>query len=264
MHKNQISFIIPYYNEEKYLADTLRSLLHQERTPDQIILIDNSSTDSSASIAHSILGASSADIRIKHLYEKRPGKIHALETALPEVDCEYVALGDADTSYPSHYLQRAEELFAKHGDKYLAVMALPVFTNIKKPAEKKRIRQMVRDSKKFPKKCFTGGFGQIFRTKALLKAGGFSYEQWPHCLMDHEIMNRVLKHGRSLYDEKMWCMPSPRREDKRQNVRWNMWERIVYKYSPSFMNDWVFYSFLDKRFQKRGLDQKNLRNQPWN
>jgi len=48
-----ISVIIPVYNGEKYLAETLQSILAQTYRPFEIIVVDDGSTDRSAAIARS-------------------------------------------------------------------------------------------------------------------------------------------------------------------------------------------------------------------
>jgi glycosyltransferase involved in cell wall biosynthesis len=46
-----VSVIVPVYNREALLADALTSILRQTRIPDQIIVVDDGSTDGSAAIA---------------------------------------------------------------------------------------------------------------------------------------------------------------------------------------------------------------------
>lgn len=46
----KISIVIPCHNAEPYIAQTLGSLLEQKRLPDEIIVVDDSSTDSSVEI----------------------------------------------------------------------------------------------------------------------------------------------------------------------------------------------------------------------
>lgn len=50
-----ISVIIPLYNSERYLGETLESLLAQTRLPDEILVIDDGSVDGSAAIVQAFL-----------------------------------------------------------------------------------------------------------------------------------------------------------------------------------------------------------------
>jgi glycosyltransferase involved in cell wall biosynthesis len=48
--QDRISLIIPCYNAELYIGEALASVLSQSRVPDEIIVIDDGSTDASAAI----------------------------------------------------------------------------------------------------------------------------------------------------------------------------------------------------------------------
>lgn len=51
MEKSSITVIIPVYNAVPYLAEALESALSQTRPPDEVIVIDDGSTDDSAAVA---------------------------------------------------------------------------------------------------------------------------------------------------------------------------------------------------------------------
>lgn len=53
MEQDKVSIIIPVYNGEKYLLETINSCINQEYQNTEIIVMDDSSTDSSREIAHS-------------------------------------------------------------------------------------------------------------------------------------------------------------------------------------------------------------------
>ncbi|MEQ1869555.1 MAG: glycosyltransferase family A protein, partial [Vicinamibacterales bacterium] len=53
MNPVRVSVIIPCYNGERLLADTLRSLVAQSQPPHEVIVVDDGSTDGSAAIARS-------------------------------------------------------------------------------------------------------------------------------------------------------------------------------------------------------------------
>lgn len=62
----KISVFIPYYNDKKYLSQSIDSVLAQSFTEFELILLDHASTDGSREIAESY-----DDRRIKHLHMKK-------------------------------------------------------------------------------------------------------------------------------------------------------------------------------------------------
>lgn len=258
----QITFVIAYYNEEEFLVETLLSLANQTRVADKILLIDNNSTDGSTTLAHAFF-KEHPELNYEILLEERPGKVNALELACQHLDTEYSSFGDADTIYPPHYVELICKLYSDLPSKVSGLMALPLFEEMDQSERDALIHDRISSWKAHPSKCFTGGFGQTFKTEDLLAVGGYSFKQWPYCLMDHEIVNRIHRRGESYYHPDLWCSPSSRREGKREAVRWNLWERMVYRFTPKFLNDWVFYKFLWKSFKRRNLYSINLRQQNW-
>lgn len=255
------TFVIAYYNEADYLEATLRSLAAQTLAPFRLLLVDNGSTDVSPELARRI-GAEMHGVEVIHLHEPRPGKIFALEAAMPHITTPFVAFGDADTYYPPHYLAAADRAFARGGEQVVAAMAVDLRAPLTgwRARAKRFHNQLV--SRIWPKQTHTGGYGQTFRTAALLAAGGYSHAIWPYVLMDHEIMQRILKQGRAVYPADLWCMPSPRRADRRR-VRWTVAERLLYHFTPASTKDWFFYRFLGPRLQQRRLGHLNLREKSW-
>ena len=53
-----VSVVIPVYNGSRYLAETVQSVLAQTLAPQQIILVDDGSTDDSAALARQLAAAS--------------------------------------------------------------------------------------------------------------------------------------------------------------------------------------------------------------
>lgn len=260
--QTRISVVIPYYNEAAYLPRTLRSFLAQTRLPDQLILVDNGSTDGSEAACRALLEGSGIPDVI-YLHESRPGKIFALEAADSSVTGGILAFADADIQYPPRYLERAERLFRSADPDVVAVMALYLHTPPQQAAALAYRWIMPILSRFFPTKCLTGGGGQVFRTEAFRRAGGFSAATWNYVLLDHEIMHRVFKVGKSRYDSAFWCLHTNRRVS-RKAVRWNAWERLLYLYMPPALLDWYFYRFLGPRLAQRKMTQLNLRRQSWN
>lgn len=259
-----LTVLLPFYNERDYLPATLGCLMGQTRRPDEVILVDNGSTDGSGEWCREWMRICPLAIegRVRLLREPTPGKTHALRRGLSEVTGNVVATWDADMVYPVHYLAKAEAMLAESKPDIAAVMALYLHGLPNEGRHRRRRVVMPLISRFFPTKCLTGGGGQIFRSEALRLAGGFDAERWPYVLLDHEIMNRVFKVGKTRYHRDLWCLHTERRGD-RKRVRWTVWERFLYLYMPPALLDWFFYRYLAAQFAGRRLSQGNLREQPW-
>lgn len=100
----KVSVIIPAYNEAKYLGKVLRSLSSQTVPPDEIIVVDNNSTDKTATIAKS-LGA-------KVITEKKQGITPARDRGFNSSKYEIIARCDADTLVPKDWIEKIKDNFA--------------------------------------------------------------------------------------------------------------------------------------------------------
>jgi GT2 family glycosyltransferase len=87
----KISFLLPIYNGETFLAETMDSLLAQTHKDFDIVVIDDGSTDGTADVINGY-----DDARIKYHYKENGGLVSALNMALDLLDCALVARIDAD------------------------------------------------------------------------------------------------------------------------------------------------------------------------
>lgn len=255
------SIVLAYYNEAEFLPDTLRSLAAQSMRGFHLILVDNASKDNSTALAHEIMDAV-PDLRTTYLTQTEPGQIHALRMGVEAVDSEFVCIMDADTFYPPHYLAEADKAFRAGGPGLVGVMA----TDIYAPAQSrdglmKRLHVAIA-SRILRRQAHTGGYAYAFRTAQLRAAGSYDVKRWPFVLSDHEMVHRMLKLGRTAYPFNHWCMPSTRRPDD-PATRWTVAERLMYHFTPYPLKDWLFYSFLAERFNRRRMSHINYREQSW-
>jgi len=258
---HSFAVVLPYYNEESFLSGTLRSWMAQTRRPEQLIVVDNGSTDRSPQVCRELLhGWEDSEVRLLH--DPRPGKTNALETGCAQVTTTFVALADADTFYPPHYLDTCESMARDLPDDAVSLMALPERGNPASLRSVLRRRSSLLLARALSRHCFVGGYGQVVRTESLRRAGGFSSAHWQYVLLDHEVFNRVFRYGHAVYDVRLWCRPSDRRSD-RSRVRWSILERALYHAIPHRLQDWYFYCFLGPRLERRNLSQLNLREKPW-
>lgn len=255
-----LTVVLPFYNEENYIADTLLSILAQRRRPDEVILVDNGSTDASLTICRAFQKAH-AQLPVRIVTENRPGKVFALMTGFECVATEYVAFCDADTHYPPRYFELAQCLLERDRDA-VAAMALGLTAppdSVKGAFERWKGAFV---GAVLARQCHTGGYGHIYRAEMLRRSGGYSPARWPYVQADHELVHQALKIGRCHYHRDLWCRPSARRTD-RSGVTWTLFEVLVYHAVPFVLKDWYFHRFLCARFEKRRMLNINLRERPW-
>lgn len=102
-----ISFIIPIYNAEDYLAQCIESIFAQRGTYSyEIILIDDESTDSSLAIAQAYAGK---DSRVTILTQPHAGQSAARNLGLRHAKGEYIAFVDADDYLAPDWCQQHME-----------------------------------------------------------------------------------------------------------------------------------------------------------
>ncbi|MFK4751339.1 glycosyltransferase family 2 protein [Oceanobacter antarcticus] len=91
-----VSVVIALYNEQKYIAESIESILLQTYRNIEILVCDDGSTDDSAKIVKSF-----SDNRLLYLYQENQGKSVALNNMISVAKGEYIIMQDADdVSFP--------------------------------------------------------------------------------------------------------------------------------------------------------------------
>jgi glycosyltransferase involved in cell wall biosynthesis len=98
-----ISVVIPAYNDAEFLNTCLRALSQQRRPADEIIVVDNASTDKTAAVAVA------AGVRL--LTEPSRGIWPAAATGYDAAEGTVIARLDADSVPPVDWLERIEARF---------------------------------------------------------------------------------------------------------------------------------------------------------
>jgi glycosyltransferase involved in cell wall biosynthesis len=104
-----ISVIVCAHNEARYLATCLHSLLAQSRPPDDILVINNASTDATRAVAQQVP-------HVRVVDEPRKGLVVARETGRRLATGEVLVYVDADCRAPLTWLARVERRFARDPD----------------------------------------------------------------------------------------------------------------------------------------------------
>lgn len=109
-----ISIIVPIYKVEKYIADTIHSIVNQSYQEFELILVDDGTPDRSASIAEEILQRSTVYYTI--IRTENRGVSAARNTGLENAQGGYVIMVDSDDIISPGFLEDYVKLIATYPD----------------------------------------------------------------------------------------------------------------------------------------------------
>ena len=102
-----VSVLIPTYNRAALLPGTLTSVFDQTLPPDEVILVDDGSTDDTAQVVRTLLEENpNWAPRLRYMYQPNRGKSEALNTAMAHVRHEWIAFNDSDDTWRPDKLER--------------------------------------------------------------------------------------------------------------------------------------------------------------
>lgn len=105
-----VSIITPVYNSEKYIGDTIKSVLEQTYKNWEMLIIDDCSTDNTAEAINQF-----DDPRIKYFkLDKNSGAAVARNVALEKAKGRYIAFLDADDIWKPEKIEKQVEFMMKN------------------------------------------------------------------------------------------------------------------------------------------------------
>ena len=121
-----ISVLLPSYQHEQWIGETIDSILNQSYNNIELIIVDDASADNSVGV---IKEYATKDPRIKHeTFEKNQGAMVALNRCY-ELSCgEYIATISSDDIWELDKLEKQAQILVNNKD-IDAVFALPTFIN---------------------------------------------------------------------------------------------------------------------------------------
>ena len=111
MEKDLVSIIVPVYNAGKYLRNILQDLLVQTYKNNEIIVIDDGSTDDSLEI---IKEFARLDKRVKVVEIENSGAANARNIGLELAIGEYIRFVDADDRVPPESIEKMVSVYIEN------------------------------------------------------------------------------------------------------------------------------------------------------
>lgn len=109
MIETRVSVVITAYNSEAYIADAIQSVLNQSRAVDEIVVVDDGSTDCTRRVV-----AEFADQGIKCIQQQNSGSGAARNKGIGETSGELIAFLDADDMWLENKTRLQLEYLAAH------------------------------------------------------------------------------------------------------------------------------------------------------
>lgn len=129
----KISVIIPVYNLEKYIVNTIESVLSQTYRNIELIIIDDGSTDNSI---QKCMYYSKFDERVKVLHQENKGVSAARNKGIDEANGDFICFVDGDDLIDKSMLEKLYDAIS-HSD--LSICGLRYYDEIKKNENSEKV-----------------------------------------------------------------------------------------------------------------------------
>jgi biofilm PGA synthesis N-glycosyltransferase PgaC len=201
-----VSIIVPVYNEEKVVADSVKSLLDLNYSNYEIIVVNDGSTDKTREVAEQLVGYQEgrySDIKISLIDKPNGGKSKALNAGIRYSKAEFVLCMDGDSQLSPDSLRLAvrhffnPEIGAVAGN--VKVMNRRKFFTDLQALEYIEGLNMARSAQSFVSlvNIIPGPIG-LFRKKAVEEAGYYSSDTYAE---DADLTLKILAGGWKIYYE---------------------------------------------------------------
>lgn len=116
MDKNLVSVIIPMYNSNDTIINSIKSVLKQTYKNYEIIIVDDGSTDNSYKIVEEFMQENNLEKKIKLLSQENRGPSAARNKGISHSRGEYIAFLDADDIWVEEKLEKQIKLMSKNSN----------------------------------------------------------------------------------------------------------------------------------------------------
>ncbi len=125
-----VSVILPVFNGEAFLLEALESLAHQSRVPDEVLVIDDGSTDSSRAVAERF-ARENPQLSVKVFNQGHVGVWAARNFGVSQAVGQFVAFQDADDRSTPHRFSNQAAMLESNPELDLSFGMFEEFGNVR-------------------------------------------------------------------------------------------------------------------------------------
>jgi glycosyltransferase involved in cell wall biosynthesis len=238
----KVSVIIPLYNREKYIAETVQSVLSQTYPNIELIVVDDGSTDNSRQVLDQF---GSQLILLEHTDRLNKGQSATINLGLLHAIGKYVAILDSDDLFAPEKIRTQVEYLENKNDIGLVYSnGYYIYENGRKPC---RFYDQYHEENSNPAKVLLNCYFAL-PTNALIRRAVFDktgfFDENLRSGQDHDMAIRVAEVTKLAYIDKMLFFYRRHTDSisvKSADLRWRNGFIILYKakqrypYSPNII-----------------------------
>lgn len=235
----KLSFIIPAFNEEKYIGTCIQSILaHAPDSFEEIIVIDNDSTDATATVA-----ASFPQVRVIHEHNRGPS--FARQRGFAESKGTMLAYLDADCQLNAEWLPVVEQEFSQN-PRLVCLSGPYKYTREELPKLHHRILSsffwlIIAPITYLITRFAISGGNFVVKREALEKIGGID-TSIAFYGDDTNLARRLHKIGTVKFTTRLWCHTSGRRLQK-------SFVKTSFRYVLNYLSEAIFHKPVTKKYE---------------
>ena len=197
-----VSIVTPSYNQAQYLEQTICSVLEQDYTRVEYIIVDGASTDGSVEIIRKYVRESGGfpPILAWWVSEKDSGQADAINKGFAHATGDIIAWLNSDDMYAAGTISSVVKVLEENPDVVMVYGDMLAVDEHGQPINNINYKQLSLQDLL----CFQiiGQPSVFFRREVLEKAGGLDTSF--HLLLDHHLWIRIAQQGKILHVDQVW------------------------------------------------------------
>ncbi|MBW2194599.1 MAG: glycosyltransferase [Deltaproteobacteria bacterium] len=184
------SVIMPTYNVEDYISQSVSSILNQTFSDFEFIIIDDGSKDKTPRIIRSF-----KDPRIRFYQRPHLGTVYQLNFGLKQARGQYIARQDGDDYSNPKRFQKQVHFLDTHPEYGVVSSAMQLIDEKKCPIGTLRYPEEP-DFAKLMEKCYISHPASMWRREINQRIGGYDEQFNKNCCEDYDFWLRVVEYYR--------------------------------------------------------------------